>query len=30
MNWFSKHSPISDYSLRPVSMETKVRYDQSA
>lgn len=30
MNWFSRHSRITDYSLRPVSLEAEVRYDKSA
>jgi cation diffusion facilitator CzcD-associated flavoprotein CzcO len=30
MNWFSRHSPLSDYSFRPVSTEAKVFHEQSA
>lgn len=30
MNWFSRHSRIADYSLRPASMDAEVRYDKSA
>lgn len=30
MNWFSKHSPLSDYSFRPVSRKAKVLHEQSA
>ncbi|WP_078315313.1 NAD(P)/FAD-dependent oxidoreductase [Mycobacterium sp. D16Q16] len=30
MNWFSKHSPLSDYSFRPVPLKAKVLHEQSA